>query len=67
MLGGGDTAEADVVSALTVYTHSVMLADLGHVTSSLWMLKPEVLFENLGWKDKVKLEICKEVKRKYLF
>ena len=66
MLGAGNTEEADVPSALTVFTLIPLpLGDLGHL--SLWALETSSFSLNLAYKDKIQLEARKaEVKRKHL-
>ena len=68
MLGAENTEEADVPSALTVFTViPLSLGDLGQSYPSLWALESSRFSLNLAYKDKIQLEVRKaEVKRKHL-
>ena len=68
MLGAGNTEEADVPSAFTVFTLIPLpLGDLGQSYPSLWALERSRFSSNLAYKDKIQLEVRKaEVKRKHL-
>ena len=68
VLGAGNTEQADVPSALTVFTViPLSLGDLDQSYPSLWALETSRFSLNLEYKDKIQLEVRKaEVKRKHL-